>query len=429
MTKLAERFEDFKLNRQLLSALEDMGFSHPTPVQQRVIPIALAGQDLIAIAQTGTGKTAAYLLPLLMKLKYAQGSHPRALVLAPGKELAIQIHGEVGLLGRHCDLRSVCLYGGVGPTAQIRSLENGVDLIISTPGRFLDLYRREAFHTRDIKTLVLDEADKMMDMGFMPQLREILEKLPVKRQNCLFSATFGPKVERLADEFLLFPQRITISPQATPAETVDHYFYAVPNFKTKVNLLQWLLGKPELDRVMVFVKTKQTATQLFRFIGRKSGGDVRLIHANKAQNSRINAFEDFRGGTVRVLVTTDVSARGLDIEEVSHVVNFDVPLVYEDYVHRIGRTGRIGRKGEAITFANPAEQMYLQQIEKLIGTSIRKKTTPEGVVEPLTSKEEMIAIARETDRLRRKLEPGFKGAFHKPQTGKKTSVKRKKRRL
>jgi ATP-dependent RNA helicase RhlE len=427
MTKVAEHFEDFKLNRQLLSAVEEMGYRQPTEVQRRVIPIALAGQDLIGIAQTGTGKTAAYLLPLLMKLKYAQGMHPRALVLAPGKELVIQIAENAAMLGKYCDLRIVRLYGGVGPTQQLKDLEAGADLLIATPGRFLELYRREAIYTRDIRTLVLDEADKMMDMGFMPQIRDILEKLPSKRQNCLFSATFGPRIDALAGEFLLFPQRVEVSPQATPAETVEHYFYAVPNFKTKVNLLEHLLGDPAFDRVMVFVKKKETATQLFKFIGRKFGGSVRLIHGNKAQNTRIKAFDDFRKGEIRVLVTTDVSARGLDIPEVSHVVNFDVPLVYEDYVHRIGRTGRTGLSGEAITFANSAEQMHLKEVEKLIRTGIAERPLPEGVAEPFTAKEELIEIARERDRIRRRLDPDFKGAFHRPKLPSSHRRPRKKR--
>ena len=412
MAKIAEQFEDFKLNPQLLRVVRDLGYEQPTPVQQRTIPLILAGHDVLGIAQTGTGKTAAYLLPLLMKVKYAQGNAPRALILGPTKELVIQIDQQVGLFAENTDLRKVCLYGGIGPTGQIETIEAGVDIVTATPGRFLDIYRRGVLNTRLIKTLVLDEADRMMDMGFMPQIREILEKIPVKRQNLLFSATFPDKVQRLSDEFLEFPQKIEITRQSTVADTVEQCFYFTSNLKTKINLLEYLLKDPAFERVMIFTRTKDNANDVFKFLDRRVEGEVRVIHANKGQNARMNAYHDFSEGKVRVLVSTDVASRGLDISQVSHVINFDVPIVYEDYVHRIGRTGRAREAGIAITFANEAELFHLKEIELVIREKIPKKHFPADLVEEKTGKQERQKIALEIDRIKRRNDPEFKGAFH-----------------
>lgn len=412
MSKNIESFEDFKLNRQLLNAIDESGYENPTPIQQKVIPLALSGHDVLGIAQTGTGKTAAYLLPLIMKVKYAQGDDPRALILTPTRELAIQVHRNLETLAVYTDLRKIAIYGGIGPKDQIAALEKGVDIIVATPGRFIDLYRQGIIQTKSIKTLVLDEADKMMDMGFMPQIRQILEKIPSKRQNLLFSATFPEKVERLSNEFLTFPERIEITPQATRASTVTHYYYKVPNLHTKARLLGHLLRNSEFSKVIVFVRTKDLANQVFNFIERKVEGGVRVIHSNKAQNSRINAINDFEAGVVRVLVTTDVTARGHDIKGVTHVINYEAPVVYEDYVHRIGRTGRAFQNGEAITFANESDLLHLEEIERVIREKIPEKTMPSEIEVSDTPFVERQQIAREIDRMKRKKDPDFKGAFH-----------------
>ncbi len=412
MPKITEHFEEFKLNRQLINAVEDLNFQKPTPIQVKAIPLILAGHDLIGIAQTGTGKTAAYLLPLLMKVKYAQGLVPRALILAPTKELVIQIDEQVHHLVKYCDIRHICLYGGIGAQTQIKAIGQGVDIIVSTPGRFMDLYLTGSVPVKAIKTMVLDEADKMMDMGFMPQIRRILEVIPNKRQNLLFSATFPDKVQRFSEEFLEFPETVSITPQSTPAETVLQYFYRVPNLKSKINLLQYLLSDPLYNRVMVFVRAKEMANNIFKFLTRKIDGEIRVIHANKSQNSRINAFNQFREGEVRVLVSTDVSSRGLDISNVSHVINFEVPLVYEDYIHRIGRTGRAENKGIAITFANDAEMLHLQKIEEIIKTKIEEKPIPDDLEITVTESWEVQKINREIDQFKRREFPEFKGAFH-----------------
>ena len=427
MANKITHFEDLKLNKQLLNAVEELGYKSPTPVQQKTIPAILAGHDIIGIAQTGTGKTAAYLLPLLYKIKYAQGQIPRALILAPSKELAIQIFENLQQLSKYCGTRNVCLYGGVGPKTQIEQIEAGVDIIVSTPGRFLELYRKGVLKVKDLKTFVLDEADKMMAMGFVPQIKEILEKIPRKRQNLLFSATFPEKVQYFADEFLEFPQKIEVTPQSTPAETIDHYFYKTPNIKTKINLLSSLLNDASFNKVIVFTRTKEIANNIFKFLDRKLNEHVRVIHGNKGQNSRINAFNDFRDDKVRVLVTTDVSARGLDISMVSHVINFDVPRLYEEYVHRIGRTGRAEQSGIAISFANEVEEIHLAEIEKIIASKIGERPLPKEIDIPKTSLEESQEIAMEIDSIKRLADPNFKGAFHEKKSRPKAQPVRNKK--
>lgn len=416
-------FEDFALNRQLLNAIADAGYETPTPIQEQAIPLVLAGHDILGIAQTGTGKTAAYVLPLLMKIKYAQGSHARALVLAPTRELVLQIDEAVSELAKYTDIRHVALYGGVGPKTQMEAIQKGIDLIVSTPGRFLDIYLRGEIWTKEINVMVLDEADKMMDMGFMPQIRRILEVIPRKRQNLLFSATFPPKVEQLSEDFLEFPTKVEVTPQATTAEMVSQVVYEVPNFRTKINLLSWLLQQEGFKRVIVFVRSKVSADSIYKFIARKvvPEAQVRVLHANKGQNTRINTMDSFREGNVKVLVATDVVARGIDIQEVSHVINFDVPLIYEDYVHRIGRTGRALHTGEAITFVTIAEEYHLDKIQKIIRQVIPRSPIPPEVEQAETPFEESQTMLREVDNQKKKENPDFKGAFHEKKIRKSTA--------
>lgn len=407
-------FEQFELNRQLLNAIADAGYTEPTPIQQKTIPLSLGNHDVLGIAQTGTGKTAAYLLPLLMKVKYAQGHNPRALILAPTRELVMQINEAISQLAKYTDLRHLALYGGLGPKAQIETLRQGVDILVATPGRLMDLYRSGEIVMKEIRTMVMDEADKMMDMGFMPQIRSILEVIPSKRQNLLFSATFGGRVERLSGEFLEAPIKIEVTPQASTADMVNQVLYEVPNFRTKINLLDFLVRKDEFERVIIFARTKGTADNIYKFLARKviDPTKIRVIHANKGQNTRINAMEAFREGTIKVLVSTDVAARGIDIIEVSHVINFDVPLIYEDYVHRIGRTGRANHTGEAITFMTMAEAYHVQKIERIIRMTIPREPIPRAVELTETPTEEQQAMLREIDEQRRKEDPTFLGAFH-----------------
>lgn len=407
------RFEDFKLNKQLLSAVEDMGYSEPSLIQKKAIPMILAGHDVLGIAQTGTGKTAAFILPLLMKVKYAQGTHPRALILAPTRELVIQINDDIRQLSAYCDIRHIGIFGGAGMKAQAEAIQKGLDVLVATPGRLMDLYAKGYLVLKNIKTLVLDEADKMMDMGFMPQIRQILEIIPVKRQNLLFSATMPEKVLTLSEEFLEFPERVEVAPQATTVDTVEQYAYLLPNFKTKINLLELLLKDDKVfNRVIIFTKSKQTANNIYKFLSRKAEGEVRVIHGNKDQNARINAMEAFKQGKVRILVSTDVSARGIDISMVSHVINFDVPLIYEDYVHRIGRTGRAQNTGTAITFITPADQYHIKKIENIIRQKIPVKVLPHDLTIEETSFPEEQEMKRIIDVQKRKENPDYKGAFH-----------------
>jgi ATP-dependent RNA helicase RhlE len=407
-------FEDFKLNRQLLNAVADLGFDTPTEIQQKCIPIVLGGQEVIGIAQTGTGKTAAYLLPIMMKVKFAQGTEPRAIILAPTKELTVQIAEHAKPLAKYTDLRILPIYGGVGVKTQIEAIKNGVDIIVATPGQFMEIYLRGDLPVKQIKTLVLDEADRMMDMGFMRQLRKIFEVIPRKRQNLLFSATFSDRVEKLSAEFLEFPVRIEVSPQATTAKQVSQELYHVPNIKTKINFLLHLLEDQEtFNRVMIFTRTKDVANNIYHYFERKNIGPTRVIHSNKGQNTRMNAVNEFKEGNLRILVTTDVTARGIDVTKVSHVINFDVPILYEDYVHRIGRTGRAFQEGKAITFVTQAERYHIEKIEELIREKIPVKELPANIEIEDTAYEEGQSMAKEIDWQKRKGDPEFKGAFHK----------------
>ncbi len=411
---MPKKFEEFNLNRQILNAVEDAGFTVATPIQEKAIAPVLSGQDICGIAETGTGKTAAYVLPMLMQLKYAQGDSARALILAPTRELAMQIAEHVEMFAKYTDLRSAVIYGGLGPKSQIAKLKEGVDLIIATPGRFLDLYLAGHINTQYIKFLVLDEADKMMDMGFIGSIHRILEVVPRRRQNLLFSATMSDLVQKIAGDFLKHPTIIEASQQATPAATVTQSLYEVPNFKTKINLLQNLLkSDEEVKRLIIFCKTKVVADNIFSFIERRFGSDaVRVIHANKGQNTRINSINSFKEGNVRVLVATDVASRGIDVSDVSHVINFDVPIIIEDYVHRIGRTGRAFSSGIAITFCTEAEKYYIKKIEKLIRQQIPVVALPTDVFVEETPYDEKQAIAKEIDLQKRKEDPDFQGAFH-----------------
>jgi len=411
---MPKSFEEFNLNRQILNAVADAGFTVATPIQEKAIAPVLSGQDIFGIAETGTGKTAAYVLPILMQLKYAQGDSARALILAPTRELAMQIAEHVKIFSKYTDLRSVVVFGGLGPKTQIEQIKAGVDIIIATPGRFLDIYLAGHINTQYLKFLVLDEADKMMDMGFIGSIHRILEVVPRRRQNLLFSATMSDLVHKIAGDFLKNPTIIEVGEQATPAQTVTQVLYEVPNFKTKINLLQHLL-KNDVDfkRLMIFCKTKTVADNIHSFIERRFGPEaVRVIHANKGQNTRINSINAFKEGNLRVLVATDVASRGIDVSEVSHVVNFDVPIIIEDYVHRIGRTGRAYAKGDALTFCTEAEKYYIRKIEKLMRQSIPVVPIPEEVFVEETPYEERQYIAREIDNQKRKDDPDFKGAFH-----------------
>jgi ATP-dependent RNA helicase RhlE len=351
-----------------------MGYTHPTPIQAEAIPVILAGRDLIGCASTGTGKTAAFLLPILQRLHggTARGTL-RALILSPTRELALQIDEQALALGYHVGLTAVAVVGGVDMRTQERALRGGAQIVVATPGRLLDHMRFGYVDYAALEVLVLDEADRMLDMGFLPDIRRILDALPVERQTLMFSATIPPEIRRLADDILRDPVVITVGAQK-PASGIVHSVYPVAR-ERKGRLLTTLLRREAMSSVLVFVKRKSEADQLARVIAR-SGVRATSIHSDRRQEDRIAALEAFRRGDYPVLVATDVAARGLDVEGISHIVNFDVPFSSDDYIHRAGRTARAGAVGEVITFVSPAEEEQLCAIEKGIGAAFPRVVLP-----------------------------------------------------
>jgi ATP-dependent RNA helicase RhlE len=368
-------FRTFGLDAKILRAVQEAGYTEPTPIQSAAIPHILAGQDLIGIAQTGTGKTAAFVLPILGKLS---GGIPsggprsiRALIVAPTRELAAQIEENVRGYGKHLSLRAATIYGGVSERPQIEALRTGVDLLVATPGRLLDLMGRHLCDFSRLNFLVLDEAERMLDMGFLPDIRRIVRALPQKRQTLLFSATLSPDIEAVTREFLRAPKIVQIGRRANPADTVTQLVYEVPKH-LKPALLTHLLREPSLNMVLVFSRMKHGADRIARSL-EASGIRTATLHSNRSQNQRLRALKDFKSGAVRVLVATDIAARGIDVDGISHVVNYDFPMHPEDYVHRIGRTGRAHAVGDAISFVTPEDHSALRSLERFIGRGIVRK--------------------------------------------------------
>jgi len=363
-------FNDFSLSPSLLKAVEALGYTEPTPIQQRAIPVVLQGRDLMAAAQTGTGKTAAFALPLLERLLQnpAHQRSPRALILVPTRELAAQVSDACRVLARHLPIRGVLIYGGVSAKPQLDSLSRGVDLVIATPGRLLDHLQSRAVDLSKIEMLVLDEADRMLDMGFIRAIRRIIAALPAQRQSLMFSATFSDEIRILAKSLLRNPVTIDVSPRNAPPELVDHSVYHVDT-SAKHPLLTRLIVDGDVQQMLVFTRTKHGANRLAERLVR-DGLSCAAIHGNKSQGARTRALDDFKQGRIRVLVATDIAARGLDITELPHVVNFELPHVPEDYVHRIGRTGRAGLRGRAVSLVSREERERLRAIEKLLGRPI-----------------------------------------------------------
>jgi ATP-dependent RNA helicase RhlE len=364
-------FSDLNLNKPLLEALDDLGFQHPTSIQQKVFSVIMSGRDVCGIAQTGTGKTFAYLLPCLRQLTFAKNRTPQMLIIVPTRELVAQVTASVKELTTHMTLQAVGVYGGVNINTQRLEVEQGMDILVATPGRLYDLVLTGALRLNAIKKLVIDEVDEMFNLGFRTQLQNILNALPAKRQNLLFSATITPEVESLIDSYCNNPVRVEAAPTGTPVEAIDQLAYAVPNFYTKVNLLQLLLREDAaMVKTLAFVATKQLADDLFAQLDANLPGKTGVIHSNKDQNNRFRTVTNFKSGVYQVVIATDIIARGLDIEEVSHVINFDIPETPETYIHRIGRTGRADRKGIAISFFTEKERPLLDAIETLMQKTI-----------------------------------------------------------
>ncbi|RKE04491.1 DEAD/DEAH box helicase [Marinifilum flexuosum] len=370
-------FDDIKLSKQIRMALDEAGFEKPTEIQHQVFSPVRSGKDIIGIAQTGTGKTLAYLMPILMKLNFAKGMDPRALIVVPTRELVLQVCETIELLTPYMDIRTLGIYGGVNINTQKEKVYDGVDILVATPGRLMDIYMTRVLKMSQVRTLVIDEADKMMDLGFMPQLNAIFDILPEKHQNLLFSATFSDTVAKMSDDFLFLPERIEVAPQATTVKNIHQIQYRVPNILSKVNLLKHLLeDKEEFNKVMVFTETKKNADRIVDRLEEILGEELSVIHSNKAQNTRINALNAFKEGRARVMVSSDVAARGIDIEDVSHVINFDIPTNYVEYVHRVGRTGRAEKEGTAISFVNEGEEELMEKIEELIRKPVSLESVP-----------------------------------------------------
>jgi ATP-dependent RNA helicase RhlE len=368
-------FSSLNLDPLILQAVQEAGYTEPTPIQAAAIPQVLAGHDLIGIAQTGTGKTAAFTLPMLSRLVPLIGNGStrgiKALVLAPTRELAVQIEENVRAYARYTPLRMATIFGGVGERPQMDALRSGTHLIIACPGRLLDLIRRRCADFSSLQYLVLDEADRMLDMGFLPSIRAIIKSVPVKRQTLLFSATLSKEIETLTNEFLRAPKTVQIGRRSNPAETVTQLVYEVPKHLKQPMLLH-LLKDEGMNMVLVFSRTKHGADRIARRL-EQEGIRTATLHANRSQNQRLRALKDFKSGAVRVLVATDIAARGIDVDGISHVVNYDFPMQSEDYVHRIGRTGRAHAVGDAISFVSPDEYSDLRALERFIGRGIVRK--------------------------------------------------------
>lgn len=441
-------FDELNLNKALLSALDDLGYMNPTPIQEKAFPIVMSGRDVVAIAQTGTGKTFAYLLPLLRQLKYSEQKHPRILIVVPTRELVLQIIGEIEKLSSYMTIRYQGVYGGTNINTQKQLVYNGLDILVATPGRLVDLALTGLLRLKDIQKLVIDEVDQMLSLGFRQQLISFLETLPVKRQNLLFSATINEEVDSVIAKYFYEPQKIEIEAHGTPLEKIVQRAYHVPNFYTKVNLLEYLLNTDkELSKVLVFVENKKLVDRLYEHLEKTFTDQVGHMHSGLSQNNRINALKYFHEGRKRVLIATDIIARGLDISDVTHVLNFDISKLPEDYIHRIGRTGRANKPGVAISFINPEEEAIQEEIETLMNKRIPMEVFPKEVQisTVFTEEEKPSIIDKNIRRIAAIKTPQGQGAFHEkkeknkkinlggpsvkdPKKGKSTRRNNKKRR-
>jgi ATP-dependent RNA helicase RhlE len=408
-------FNDLNLNKPILQALTELEFEYPTPIQEKAFSTIMSGRDVVGIAQTGTGKTLAYLLPILRQLTFSNQRDARILILVPTRELVLQVVGEINKLAKFCSFRVGAVYGGTNVNTQKQLVYSGLDIIVATPGRLLDLNFTGVLRLKSIQKLVIDEVDEMLNQGFRSQITSVLEIIPTKRQNLLFSATLTPEVQQLFEEYFNNPVKIEVAAHGTPLEKIVQQAYHVPNFNTKANLLEYLLqNNNDLSKVLVFVSTKKLADRLYDQMLLKFPDQVGVIHSNKAQNYRLHSLKQFTDGKTRMLIATDIVARGMDISDVSHVINFDTPDVATDYIHRIGRTGRADKDGVAITFVNEVEQEYQMVIEQLMKKPITVLPLPQEVeISTVYSEEERPTDLYNIDYLKGKgAKPRPSLAFH-----------------
>jgi len=407
-------FKELNLSNPLLNALDDLGYDTPTTIQRKIFPVIMSGRDVCGIAQTGTGKTLAYLLPCLRLWKFTKDKFPQILIVVPTRELVKQVVEEIQKLTTYMNVVTVGVYGGVNMKPQMLEVENGCDIVVATPGRLLDLVLDGSLRLKAIKRLVIDEVDELFNLGFRTQITNVLDRLPEKRQNLLFSATITDDVEKLMNDYFNAPERVEAAPTGTPLENINQYIYETPNFYTKANLLELLLREDEtMSKVLVFVATKQMADDIYAELDPKFPDQAGVIHSNKAQNHRFNTVSRFRDGTYRFIIATDVVARGIDISEVTHVINFDVPEEREAYIHRIGRTGRADKKGISITFVSEREKENLAAIEELMNYKVPVLPLPEHleISDVLRDDEKPKVRMKETLIVLPKVSDS-KGAFH-----------------
>ncbi len=407
-------FHDLNINTPLFNALNDLGFTNPTPIQEQSFNVVASGKDVVGIAQTGTGKTFAYMLPILKSLKYSKQETPRVLVLVPTRELVVQVVDEIEKLSKYINNRVLGVYGGTNINTQKQAIAQGIDILVATPGRLYDLALSRVLQLKSIQKLVIDEVDVMLDLGFRHQLINIFDILPQRRQNIMFSATMTQDVDLLINDFFKSPERVSIAVSGTPLENIAQQRYNVPNFYTKVNLLVHLLNNTEhFNRVLIFVAYKRMADRLFEQLDEFFKEELCVIHSNKTQNYRLRSIEQFRSGENRILIATDVMARGLDIDNVSHVINFDTPDFPENYMHRIGRTGRAEREGEALVFSTKKELDAIKNIELLMKMTIPVAEIPDPVtISTDLIEEERPQIKEHNNPIKRKDEDAPGPAFH-----------------
>jgi ATP-dependent RNA helicase RhlE len=406
-------FQDLNLNKPLLRAITDLGLVEPTPIQVKSYPAVLSGKDIVVISQTGTGKTFAYLLPIIRQLTYSELRHPRVLIVVPTRELVVQVIHEIKKLTTYLSLRIGGIYGGANINPQKQLIYDGLDILVAAPGRLMDMILDRTLQLKDIQKLVLDEVDELLSLGFRTQLVQLMEKLPAKRQNLLFSATLDEEVEKIIESYFIKPQYLELIARGTPIDKIIQSAYAVPNFYTKVNLLEYLLlNDKNLKKVLVFCKNKKMANDVFSKLEPILKEQIAIIHSNKTQPQRFAALIDFEKGTSRILIATDIIARGMDIAEVSHVINFDTPKLPEDYIHRIGRTGRADNNGASITFVTDLEKQFVKGIEVLMNKNIKYLPLPKNVEvsDELTADEKPVKRDKNLKKIP-KLEAKT-GAFH-----------------
>ena len=406
-------FENLNLSKQLLNAISELGFDNPTPIQEESFSVILSGKDLVGIAQTGTGKTFAYLIPLLQQLKFSDQINPRILILVPTRELVIQVVDEIEKLTKFLNIRTLGVYGGANINVQKQKVAKGTDILVATPGRLYDLALSGVLQLKKINKLVIDEVDVMLDLGFRFQLTNIFELLPEKRQNIVFSATMTEEVDSLIDDFFILPSKIAIEISGTRLDNIDQQCYSVPNFYTKVNLLAHLLSDKEIfSKVLIFVSNKKNADKVYELLEEMYGSQMGIIHSNKSQNYRFRSVEQFDEGINRILIATDIMARGLDIDEITHVINFDTPTFPENYMHRIGRSGRAEKQGRSILFYTEKEEPLKEAIESLMNYSIPFVDFPSEVeISSELVPEEKPKVIESTNRNLKKITE--EKAFHK----------------